>query len=200
MSCEARQIANAANARLSTGPRTEEGKARSSQNARKHGLTSAQIVLPFEDREEFEELQAEYRADVRPHGALQETLFDQLVASSWKLRRLLRMEMALTDSAAHFLDLIENEVLAKQLDRLARHRTCIERTFARALRELKALQTDAALTATLPAPLRPSVPPLASRVQITKRTHAFAAGASRPGPDRSLSHAPALETATIMTS
>jgi hypothetical protein len=36
----ARQIeANRANARLSTGPRTERGKARASRNARRHGLS-----------------------------------------------------------------------------------------------------------------------------------------------------------------
>ncbi len=57
MSSEARQTTNSANALLSTGPRTEEDKARSSQNARKHGLTSAEFILAFEDREEFEELQ-----------------------------------------------------------------------------------------------------------------------------------------------
>src|SRR6266404_8260539 len=65
MTSEARQIANSANALLSTGPRTDEGKARSSQNARKHGLTSAEIVLAFEDREEFEELQSQLQDDIR---------------------------------------------------------------------------------------------------------------------------------------
>ena len=49
MSSEARQTANAANARLSTGPSTEEGKARSSQNARTHGLTAARLVIAPED-------------------------------------------------------------------------------------------------------------------------------------------------------
>ena len=53
MTSEARQTANAANALLSTGPRTNEGKARSSQNARQHGLTAAQVVIAAEDRDEF---------------------------------------------------------------------------------------------------------------------------------------------------
>ena len=48
MLSEARQTANAANACLSTGTRTAEGKARSSQNARKHGLTAAQLVIAAE--------------------------------------------------------------------------------------------------------------------------------------------------------
>ena len=49
MFSEARQTANAANARLSTGPRTNEGKASSSQNARTHGLTAAQLVIAAYD-------------------------------------------------------------------------------------------------------------------------------------------------------
>jgi hypothetical protein len=55
MSSQARQTANVSNARLSTGPSTPEGKARSSQNARKHGLTAAQFVIAAEDREAFDE-------------------------------------------------------------------------------------------------------------------------------------------------
>jgi hypothetical protein len=191
MSSEARQIANSANALLSTGPRTDEGKARSSQNARKHGLTSAEIVLAFEDREEFEELQSQLNADIRPQGALQEILFDDIVAAAWNLRRIRRMEYALTDSAAHYMDLVEDVELTTRLDRLARHQTRIERSFQRALRELKALQTEAALTITLPAGFMATAPPLASRIQIAKRTQALAIAGRKIAPDDSRSAAEA---------
>src|ERR1035438_5174370 len=46
----ARKSANTANAQLSTGPRTPEGKSRSAQNASKHGLTAADLVIGPEDR------------------------------------------------------------------------------------------------------------------------------------------------------
>ncbi len=61
-----------------------------------------------------------------------------------------------------------------KVDRLARHHTRIERAFFRALRELKALQTDAALSLTLPAHFMKIAPPLASRAQIAKRTQFLA--------------------------
>jgi hypothetical protein len=99
----ARQSANAANARLSTGPITAEGKARSSQNARKHGLTAKDLVIGPEDHEEFNELLAGLQADVAPEGALQQAMFDELVASAWNLRRIRRMETELCASAATYL-------------------------------------------------------------------------------------------------
>jgi len=168
----AHQIANAANARLSTGPRTPEGKASSSQNARTHGLTAKDLIIGPEDREEFEELLAGLQADVAPQGALQQTLFDELVASAWNLRRIRRMETDLCASAATYLDLLNDDQLQTKLDRLSRHKSRIERAFHRCLKELKALQTSAALRSLIPSEINEIVPPLASITEIAKRTQA----------------------------
>jgi hypothetical protein len=43
---ERRLAANRANARASTGPKTRDGKARSAQNARRHGLTLSALGDP----------------------------------------------------------------------------------------------------------------------------------------------------------
>ena len=170
----ARQSANTANARLSTGPQTPEGKARSSQNARKHGLTAQDLVIGPEDREEFNELLAGLQADVTPEGTLQQALFDELVSSAWNLRRIRRMETELCAGAATYLDLLNNHENQTKLDRLARHKSRIERTFHRSLKELKTLQTSAALRSLMPSDLAESVPPLASTSEIPKRTQSSA--------------------------
>ena len=174
MVSEARQTANAANAHLSTGPQTEQGKARSSQNARKHGLTAAEFVIAAEDREEFEEFLAELQADVSPKR--------QTTASPLRSASRVRLESpphpphgsGTNRSAKSYLDILDNPELTAQLDRLARHKTRIERSFHRSLRELKALQTDAALALTLPVMFVQTGQPLASRTHIAKRTQALA--------------------------
>jgi hypothetical protein len=48
-----RAAINRANAQHSTGPRTSEGKRRSSMNAMRHGLTSQVIVMPDEDMQAY---------------------------------------------------------------------------------------------------------------------------------------------------
>ena len=49
---DARVLANRRNAKLSTGPRTPEGKERSRANAREHGLTGEGIALSTEDTQQ----------------------------------------------------------------------------------------------------------------------------------------------------
>ena len=49
MPTEAQRKANRQNAKKSTGPRTEEGKARSSQNGLKHGLLARDAVMADEE-------------------------------------------------------------------------------------------------------------------------------------------------------
>jgi hypothetical protein len=168
----ASQIANAANAQLSTGPRTDEGKRQSSQNARTHGLTGQNPVIPEEDRAAFDELRAQLHAETKPQGALQQIVFEELVHAAWNLHRVRAMEAEINASAPDAL--LSDEGPGAQLDRLARHHTRIERAFFRSLRELKALQTDAALSLTLPINFMKIAPPLASRAQIAKRTQFLA--------------------------
>ena len=163
-----RLAANAANAQHSTGPRTPEGQTRSSQNARTHGLTARDLVIAPDEREEFEELRNDYQASVQPQDAIQQSLFELLVGAAWNLRRIRRMEVRACSDTTRTAEQLE-----KELDRLVRYKTCIERTFHRSLKELKALQTNAVIQATLPDSVRKNVPPLSNATQIAKRTQQF---------------------------
>jgi hypothetical protein len=88
-----RQInANRENARHSTGPKTPEGKGRSSANAVRHGLLARQIVLPIEDRAQYLELLAALEAEHQPEGPLETYLVHQMAATQWRLQRLTRIE------------------------------------------------------------------------------------------------------------
>ena len=58
--------ANRANAQKSTGPRTEEGKRRSSLNATRHGLTGQVIVVPEENLAAFNKFTAAQVANLDP--------------------------------------------------------------------------------------------------------------------------------------
>src|SRR5258708_25608642 len=163
-----RLAANAANAQHSTGPRTPEGQARSSQTARTHGLTARDLVIAPNELEEFEELRKDYQASVQPQDAIQQSEFELLVGAAWNLRRIRRMEVRACSDTTRTAEQLE-----KELDRLVRYKTCIERTFHRSLKELKALQTNGFIAATLPEIIRPHVPPLANATQIAKRTQEF---------------------------
>lgn len=79
--------ANRANAKKSTGPRTREGKAKSSLNALKHGLLAEAAVLPDEDAAAFSSFADALIAELRPEGALEELLAGQIVNLAWRLRR-----------------------------------------------------------------------------------------------------------------
>ena len=172
MSSPRRLQANQANARLSTGPQTPEGKARSSQNARKHGLSAREVVIAPQEREEFDDFLASHQDDLQPQGMLEQDLFNQLVLAAWNLRRISRLEAGLATGADPLTTYEAEPVIL----RLARYHTRAERTFFRSLRELRALQTNRALRDALPAaseadPEAKSLPPLTSIAEWTKRTH-----------------------------
>jgi hypothetical protein len=84
--------ANRANASHSTGPRSSAGKARSRLNALKHGLRAEQVVIPGEDPRAFEAECAAWSADWQPRSHTRAILVERAAATSWRLRRCVRIE------------------------------------------------------------------------------------------------------------
>ncbi len=78
----------------STGPRTDEGKQRSSQNALKHGLFSTKsFLLPGESQEEFDKLLYRYNRHHQPKGPIEEDLVLHLAHTEWRRRRIPALEV-----------------------------------------------------------------------------------------------------------
>ncbi len=87
--------ANKLNARRSTGPKSELGKARTRLNAVKLGLTARDIVIGDEDPKEFETLRAELEADFESRTRIEYELVEQLAGLLWRLRRIPALEAAI---------------------------------------------------------------------------------------------------------
>src|SRR5258707_15523128 len=83
-----RQIeANRRNARLSTGPVTEEGKRRSRQNALRHGLTAETVIDALEDAEDYAAFEMAVTADYDAQSAVERELVLRLASLLWRLPR-----------------------------------------------------------------------------------------------------------------
>lgn len=95
MATEKQLQANRANALKSTGPRTPEGKDKSSRNHTTHGFSAHFEVLPGESREEFLDLYHSMLIDNHASGATESALVRQMAAATWRLARLERIENGL---------------------------------------------------------------------------------------------------------
>ena len=136
MSSERKNEANRQNAQHSTGPKTEEGRQKSSQNARRHGLFSATIFIPEERNVEFKEMFATYYNEIKPIGEIQTAYFEQLVHAVWNLN----IARQLLVVALHNMD-------DQKISSANRYIAQYERSFAKAHNALKDEQTDMALRA-----------------------------------------------------
>ncbi len=90
----ARLAANRANAQLSTGPSTPDGKLRSRVNAVKAGLTGATVLLPTEDAAGYERHIRAYEDELHPVGPRECALVQSLADTDWRLNRIPALEAA----------------------------------------------------------------------------------------------------------
>src|SRR5690348_13427984 len=96
---QARIEANRRNAQKSTGPRTEEGKARSSANAITHGLSSLKALplgpgcfLAMEDDKQYQEMFDGYIATYNPQHRDEMDLLREAVYAKFRQERIWHAE------------------------------------------------------------------------------------------------------------
>ncbi|HWE35300.1 MAG TPA: hypothetical protein VG406_01915 [Isosphaeraceae bacterium] len=90
----AQVAARQANAKNSTGPRTDEGKARAAKNALLHGLCSLAPVLPSEDPAEFERLLAQWIKDQQPATEEEQNLVFNMCCATVAIGRVRKADAA----------------------------------------------------------------------------------------------------------
>src|SRR5215470_15782555 len=97
---EKQLAANRANATRSTGPRSPEGKARSSQNARKHGFAAASFQVNYmEDPEAVANLKADLVSVYQPVNAQELFALERIAIAQQAVLRIARLEAGLHTSA-----------------------------------------------------------------------------------------------------
>jgi hypothetical protein len=87
--------ANRENAKLSTGPSTEEGKNKVSTNALKHALEARKHIIIGEDQAAFDEYKFSMLKPLEPSNALEEEHALQIISLGWRLRRHSSVEAGL---------------------------------------------------------------------------------------------------------
>ncbi len=98
--------ANRQNALKSTGPRTPEGKAAVRHNAVRHGLLAEEVLIAGEDEAAFADLGERLRDELQPVGELESMLVDRIIGTSWRLRRIGRVEASIF-AWEHYTELLE---------------------------------------------------------------------------------------------
>jgi hypothetical protein len=88
---------NRKNARNSTGPTSEEGKQKSSQNARRHGYAGATVVIDEEDREAYNAHLESYIQTFHPVSQPECDSVRRAANAQWRYDRLISIETGILD-------------------------------------------------------------------------------------------------------
>src|ERR1700722_6041719 len=135
---DAQLEANRNNAKKSTGPRSIEGKSRSSKNSWKHGLTGATALLPSDDRAAFDLYVAGFLDPPHPGSLLEHEICRDVADAHWRLRRIhsvetkmLTLPAAVPRPSAHFdpllvIDPDERPIPRREDDLCVAARICLD--------------------------------------------------------------------------
>ena len=174
----AKLAANRHNAQFSSGPRTEQGKSRTSGNALSFGLFAMRDFVRPDEQEDYHILRQNLLSDLRPAGVLELAHTGEILSATWRLLRcaLLEATMALPNEALPndaISDPMEDPETLKLQASIDRARTQAWNMLRRATAELERLQ---ARRASKPASS-------ASKPVSTNQTHpATAATTEAPTP------------------
>jgi hypothetical protein len=102
MATESQINANRENAKASTGPQTEEGKAKSSRNNTKFGLFSVNTCVLPEEREDYENFSSKLWTTLAPADPFEEVTAAECIRNAWRLRRCGMAEETLGEIVVRF--------------------------------------------------------------------------------------------------
>jgi hypothetical protein len=150
-----------ANGAKSRGPVTPEGRAKSSRNSLRHGLSAKAILLPAESREQFQLLLDAHIQQFQPANAVEMDLVEAMAVARWRLRRIWAIETSLLDHELQrraedmddeFTEMSAEDRLAwvfqkladnnQSLSLLARYEGNLNRAFDRAFKQLNILKSQ----------------------------------------------------------
>ena len=137
MATEAQIAANQANAKLSCGPKTTEGKAASSKNHVIHGLSyrgGMFILLPWESAVEFDQLVIDLKNEYGPKNRTELILVERMAQHHWLRNRATMLQ------GNCFLD--DGTIDDKRLALYLRYETTHERAFHKCLNELLKIRAE----------------------------------------------------------
>ena len=149
MSTPAQLAANIANAQLSSGPRTDTGRATCSKNATTHGLfTQTDFIRPGEEHD-YAQAKADLVTALAPAGPLETSLVDEVHRALWRLRRCGHVEATFlqtitpqTTDATGAPDPMQSASTAKLQLSVDRARSQSHRLLHKCTAELRRLQTE----------------------------------------------------------
>ncbi len=105
-------------------------------NSLRHGLRARTVVLPAENPEEFHQLCNDLEAEWQPQSRTEQFYVEQMAVSQWKLTRVEVAEKSILNQEARATFQIP------LIDKLWQCQHRLERSYARAQRELERLQNS----------------------------------------------------------
>jgi hypothetical protein len=152
-----RAAINRENARFSTGPRTDKGKAVSRLNAIRHTLCSQTVVSSKNNLNAYALFQKRFFDDLQPQGIVEVQLTQTLADCSWRLNCARAYETNLitlgTEEQAKTIEVDDAEIhyalatakayrdQVRALAAISMHEQRVSREFHRSLKELREVQS-----------------------------------------------------------
>ncbi len=129
------------------GPKTPEGKEKSSRNSTSHGLRATRVlILAGESQDDYDEIREGWLATYEPENFHERSLVEQLILNHWMMqranRRLLEAEAALVGSEETRYADGWTPAQEHTLDLVQRYKTTHERAFYRSLNAVESLRKD----------------------------------------------------------
>jgi hypothetical protein len=122
-----------------TGPRSPEGKAASSRNATRHGLTAHQPVVTQADQPLFDAMRNQLFHTLNPSSFLEDLTFQRILIASWNMHRVLQLEQGLL-AKSEGQDPLSHPDTRKDAELYHRYYLRFESSYRSGLRELEKLQ------------------------------------------------------------